>query len=158
MTRLDEQSKLRDENAAHLTSRLREIPGIEPARMYEGNTRSAWHLYMFRYRKEQFGGLPRSTFLKALQAEGVPASSGYSPLNKEPFLRSAFQAQVYKKMYPADRLTRWEEQNACPVNDKLCEEAVWFTQTMLLDTREGMDQIAEAILKIKASASELMRT
>ena len=49
MTRLEAQARTRDENAAHLTSLLKAIPGIAPARMYEGCTRNAYHLYMFRY-------------------------------------------------------------------------------------------------------------
>ena len=49
MTRLEEQSRTREQNAAYLTSLLKQIPGITPARMYEGCTRNAYHLYMFRY-------------------------------------------------------------------------------------------------------------
>jgi dTDP-4-amino-4,6-dideoxygalactose transaminase len=113
---------------------------------------------MFRYDKERFAGLPRRIFLKALNAEGVPASGGYAPLNKEPFLEQALQSRVYQKLYSEQRLARWREQNKCPANDRLCEEAVWFTQTMLLDTREGMEQIAEAIRKIQASAGELAKS
>jgi perosamine synthetase len=56
MTRLEEQSQRRDQNGAYLTSLLKEIPGIRPARMYDGCTRNAYHLYMFRYDKEQFAG------------------------------------------------------------------------------------------------------
>ena len=87
MTRLEEQTKLRTNNALYLTSLLKEIPGIVPAQMYEGCTRNAYHLYMFRYQKEGFGGLARATFLKALAAEGVPCSRGYLPLNQEPFFK-----------------------------------------------------------------------
>ena len=42
------------------------------------------------------------------------------------------------------------------MNDKLCEEAVWFTQTMLLGPREDMDQIAEAVRKIQRQAATLL--
>ncbi|HZT34047.1 MAG TPA: DegT/DnrJ/EryC1/StrS family aminotransferase [Bryobacteraceae bacterium] len=156
MRPLQEQSKLREENAAHLTSLLKEIPGIEPARWYDGCTRSAYHLYMFRYRSEHFHGLSRDRFLEALKAEGIPGSGGYTPLNKEPFLKNAVQSRVYQALYPKATLDAWEERNQCPVNDKLCGEAVWFTQTMLLDTRQGMEQIAEAIRKIQASAHTLV--
>ena len=123
--------------------------------MYEGCTRNAWHLYMFRYDKEHFAGLPRKTFLRALEAEGVPASSGYAPLNREPFLDRAFESRPYQKLFSPQRLAAWRERNQCPANARLCEEAVWFTQTMLLDTREGMEQIAEAIRKIQAGAADL---
>jgi perosamine synthetase len=61
MTRLEEQARTCDRNGAYLTSLLRKIPGITPARMYEGCTRNAYHLYMLRYDKEHFAGLPRST-------------------------------------------------------------------------------------------------
>ena len=104
MTRLEAQSKTREQNAAYLTKRLAEIPGIAPARMYEGCTRNAWHLYMFRYDSSQFSGLSRSQFLKALAAEGVPASGGYSPLNTQPFLEETFATRGFKAIYPAETL------------------------------------------------------
>jgi perosamine synthetase len=157
LTRLEEQSQTREKNAAHLTSQLREIPGISPARMYEGCTRNAYHLYMFRYDRERFAGLTRAQFLKALSAEGVPCSGGYSPLNKEPFLGNTFQTRAWQRLYPQEILAGYAERNQCPVNDKLCQEAVWFTQTMLLGSREDMNQIAGAIRKIQAHAEELAR-
>jgi dTDP-4-amino-4,6-dideoxygalactose transaminase len=157
MTRLEEQSKTREQNAAYLTALLKEIPGILPAKMYEGCTRNAYHLYMFRYNREAFGGVPRRTFLKALQAEGIPGSGGYSPLNKEPFIRSVLASRAYKALVSPERLKRWEERNQCPANDRLCEEAVWFGQTTLLAAKRDMDQIAEAIRKIQGQAGELRK-
>ena len=157
MTRIDEQSRRRDENAAYLARLLKEIPGIEPAQLYPGCTRSAWHLFMFRYKKEQFAGVPRARFLKALAAEGVPCSGGYKPLNKETFIENVVKSKGYAKLYSAARLKRWAEQNHCPANDTLCEEAGWFTQTMLLSEKQDMEQIAEAIRKIQAQAAELVK-
>jgi hypothetical protein len=43
------------------------------------------------------------------------------------------------------------------VNDQLCDEAVWFGQTMLLGPRADMDDIAAAIRKIHAAAADLAR-
>ncbi len=155
MSRLDEQSKIRERNAGYLTNLLKEIPGIEPARQYEGCTRNAFHLYMFRYRPEAFAGLERAQFIKALQAEGIPCSRGYRPLNKEPFLNNALRSRAYRRIYPEKLLDEWQERNQCPVNDRLCEEAVWLTQPMLLGPRTDMDQIAEAVRKIQRSAADL---
>ncbi len=157
MTRLEEQSRCRTRNAVYLTSLLKEIPGIIPAQMYEGCTRNAYHLYMFRYRKDGFAGLPRATFLKALAAEGIPASRGYRPLNREPFLKMAVESRAYRKLFPENILREWEEHNECPANNQLCEEAVWFTQNMFLGTKSDMDQIADAIQKIQKHAGELMK-
>lgn len=155
MTRLDTQATTRDKNGAYLTSMLKEIPGITPAKMYEGCTRNAYHLYMLRYDKSRFAGLPRAAFLKALQAEGIPASGGYSPLNKEPFLKQTLASRGYQRIYDAKTLAEWHERNACPANDRLCDDAVWFTQNMLIGPRGDMDQIAEAIRKIQANSGKL---
>lgn len=157
MTRLEQQSRTRTENATYLTSLLKQISGIRPARMYEGCTANAYHLYMFRYDPAAFAGLPRERFLKALNAEGVPSSGGYSPLNTQAFLKNVLASRGYNRIYGEKRLKQWDEQNHCPVNDKLCSEGVWFTQTMLLGDRTSMDQIAEAIRKIQAHSAALAK-
>ncbi|MPY90628.1 MAG: aminotransferase class I/II-fold pyridoxal phosphate-dependent enzyme [Luteitalea sp.] len=155
MTRLEAQARAREENAAYLTRLLKDVPGITTARMYEGCTRNAYHLYMFRYDAGQFAGLPRAAFLKALAAEGVPASGGYAPLNKEPFLEATLTGRGYRAIYSAAQIAELEERNRCPKNDRLCDEAVWLTQNMLLGSRGDMDQIAEAIRKIQRHAHRL---
>jgi len=53
-------------------------------------------------------------------------------------------------------MREWLERNNCPQNDSLCEQAVWFTQTMLLGTKKDMDQIAGAILKIQKYSGDLV--
>jgi dTDP-4-amino-4,6-dideoxygalactose transaminase len=156
LKRVEQQSRTREQNAAYLTKQLAEIPGIVPARMYGGATRNAYHLYMFRYDPAHFANLPRSRFLAAMNAEGIPSSGGYTPLNKEPFLKHTFDSRAYRAIYPPKQLAEWAERNHCPANDKLCEEAVWFTQTMLLGPRADMDQIAGAIRKIQGQAATLL--
>jgi dTDP-4-amino-4,6-dideoxygalactose transaminase len=157
MTRVEEQSRVREENARYLTQQLSAIPGISPARQYEGCTRNAYHLYMFRYDKDAFGGASRAQFLKAMRAEGIPCSSGYSPLNKEPFLKQVLGSRHYKQIYGEERLASWWAHNHCPENDRLCEEAVWLTQTMLLGSRSDMDDIAQAARKIHDNAGALAK-
>jgi perosamine synthetase len=157
MTRLEEQSRTREQNAQYLTKQLREIPGILPARMYDGCTRNAYHLYMLRYQPERFAGLPRAKFLQALQAEGIPCSGGYSPLNKEAYVRETLASKAYKRIYPPDVLAGWEERTRCPASERLREEAVWFTQTMFLGPRQDMDDIVAAIRKIQTFAADLAK-
>jgi dTDP-4-amino-4,6-dideoxygalactose transaminase len=156
--RLEEQSRLREENGEYLTRILREIPGITPARMYDGCTRNAYHLYMLRYGPEHFAGLPRARFLQALEAEGIPCSGGYSPLNREPFVRHTLDSPAFRRIYTQADIDAYTARNHCPENDRLCKEAVWLFQSMLLGSRRDMDQIAEAIRKIQAQAGELVRT
>jgi hypothetical protein len=112
---------------------------------------------MFRYDASAFAGLSRELFLKALAAEGIPAMGGYSPLNTQPFLKAVLESRGYGRLFPAARLKQWREQNQCPANDRLCGQAVWLTQTMLIGPRGDMEEIAAAVRKIQAHAAELAR-
>ncbi len=155
LSRLEEQCSRRESNAAYLTEQLQQIPGIHPAQMYAGATRNAYHLYMFRYDAQAFQDLPRDRFLAALEAEGIPCSGGYGPLNREPFIRQTLESRAFRRIYGEGAAAEWEARNLCPENDRLCREAVWFFQTMLLGPRSDMDYIAEAIRKIQRHAGEL---
>ncbi len=157
MTRLEDQMKTREQNAAYLRGLLSDIPGIVPAKMYDNCSRNAYHLFMYRYEKEHFAGLPRKRFLEALKAEGVDCNAGYGMLNKEPFIKKSLASRSWQRLFPAETLAKWEERTACPANDKLSQEAAWFTQTTLLGPRSDMDQIAEAIRKIQQHAAELAK-
>jgi len=158
LKRVDSQTTTRNVNAEYLKSKIKSIPGIIPYKLYDNVTRAAFHLFPFRYKKEEFKDLPRTDFLKALTAEGIPCSGGYQPLNKMPFLGNAFQSKNFKKMYPSNMLdiNKYNEQNRCPVNDQLCnEEAVWLTQNMLLGQKTDMDDIYVAIEKIHRNAEKI---
>lgn len=157
MTRLEAQAKTRMENGTYLASMLRQIPGIRPAQQYAGCTNNAFHLFMFRYDAAAFAGLPRAKFLQAMVAEGIPVSTGYTPLNTQAFLKTALASRGYRKIFGEKRLQAWEEKNQCPANDRLCAEGVWFTQNLMLSERGAMDQIVDAVRKIQAYAGELAK-
>ena len=158
LVRLDGQTTTRNLNAEYLRSKIKNTPGIIPYKLYDHVTRAAFHLFPFRYKKEEFKNLSRKEFLSALSAEGIPCSSGYQTLNNMPFLGNAFQSKNFKKMYPANLLDidKYNDQNKCPANDRLCnEEAVWISQNMLLGSKSDMDDIALAIEKIHDNAEKI---
>ena len=76
-----------------------------------------------------FDGLPRSRFLQALHAEGIPCSGGYSPLYQEPFLKNTLESRAFQAVYSPKRIADYLERIHCPANDRLCETAVWLFQT-----------------------------
>lgn len=158
MQRLEKDTVRRTENASYLTSRIKDIPGIVPHRLYEGVTRAAYHLYPFRYKKEQFNDLPRSRFLAALEAEGIPCSGGYGPQYRDGLIEAALNSKNFKRGFSKERLNRYRQELHYPDNDQLCEEAVWFTQNLLLGTRSDIDDIADAILKIHENKDDLAKS
>jgi dTDP-4-amino-4,6-dideoxygalactose transaminase len=160
LERLEEQTETRNVNANYLKTQIEDISGIVPYKLYPDVTRAAFHLFPFRYKKEEFEGLSRDVFLKALSAEGISCSGGYSPLNKMPYLNNAFQSKNFQKMYSAKDLdiNTYLERNQCPQNDILCnEEAVWLPQNLLLGDKTDMDEIAMAIRKVKKNAGKIKK-
>lgn len=158
LSRLEQQAKRRSQNAAYLTELLKDIPGITPAKLYAGTTNSAYHLYMFRYDKKHFSGMPRSRFIEALGAEGIPCSEGYGQMNKDAYVRGLAKNKCYLKIYGEKKMQEWLEKSECPQNDKLTsEQSLWFLQTMLLGSKNDMEQIATTIAKIQKNAPQLIK-
>jgi len=156
LTRLQAQERRRNHNIAYLNSLFSEIPGITPAKLYDGTTAVSYHLYMFRYDKQYFGGMSRDRFIQALEAEGVNAWVGYGDLNRQNYVTGLAKNRHYLKIYGEKVMNEWIERNHCPQNDKLTkEESLWFGQTMFLGSTRDMDQIAEAVRKIQKNASQL---
>jgi dTDP-4-amino-4,6-dideoxygalactose transaminase len=156
MTRIEEQAKRRAENAEYLAGMLKQIPGVLPQMKYEGCTRHAYHLFTFRYKKEQFGGLSRDKFIQAMIAEGIhDTGPSYNAWQKQAHVNKLLEDRHFQKLYSKQTLDRWNEHRACPQNDILCAENVRFTQTMLLGQRSDMDHIVAAIRKIQKFAPEI---
>ncbi|UCD53374.1 MAG: DegT/DnrJ/EryC1/StrS family aminotransferase, partial [Phycisphaerales bacterium] len=147
----------RNENAAYLTSRMKDIPGLTPQKLYEGTESGSFYLYAMSYHKEQFNDVDRAAFLKALSAEGVSLSPYIKQgLHREPWIDHILDSKVYKEMYSAKRLREYREQCACLNCDQVCEEmAMIWASGPLLGTRADMADIADAIEKVYANRDKL---
>ena len=144
MDKIEDQMAARDKNADYLDSQLRKENWLIPLVMEKGATRSAHHIYIMKYKKENFGNIHRDVFIKALQAEGVPCFPGYIPLYKFAAISQwPFITRDYQSMH-------------LPETEKASyDEGIWLSQNMLLGTREDMDDILKAIEKIHQNLDEL---
>ena len=155
--RLDEQTNRRDANGRYLDSKLSKIPGITPQRRDASATRNAYHLYLFRYDATTFG-IPRERFVQAMEAEGIPVSSGYViPLYKQPLFAN-------KNFGPyTGAISSRAECDYANLNLPNCEaicagEGAWLYQSVLLGDRSDMDDIVNAATKIYAARDVLSGT
>lgn len=148
--KLEEEFRRREENAQYLDSLLSKIEGIIPQKRDHRVTRRAYHLYVFRYNKEAFGGVSRDVFLQALRAEGIPCTAGYQLLSEVP-LYTQGNFGPFAKLLKGEKFVREPLTNAKIV----AEESVWLFQNLLLGTKKDMEDIAEAIRKIKENVEEL---
>jgi hypothetical protein len=116
---------------------------------------------MFRYLQEEFGNIGRDLFLKALNAEGIPASPGYltpvygnrcfQELTRVPGLENC------PKECPCNGAFVDYKSVFCPVAEKLStEEAIWLPHYLLLGEQNDMDSIIHAIEKIYTYQKDLL--
>ncbi len=139
---LESDMQLRDKNRAAIDVALEQIPGIQPATMYPETTRSANHLYLARYNSEEFNGIPRESFFKAMQAEGVYTYRGYVPLYKENlFITNPREYPWLEgRDYQSLHLKKTE---------RLCnEQSIWLKQNHLLGTDQDIQDIINAFEKV----------
>jgi dTDP-4-amino-4,6-dideoxygalactose transaminase len=146
----------RDACATRLMKRFDEIEGIGYQAFSDGAERSAWHLFIGTYDAEAFEGVPRDRFLAALSAEGVPCSGGYNPLYREGLFRDGWDPESCPWACTYYKGTVDYNSVSCPNCEELCEErGFWLFQSMLLGTEEDMDDIADAVVKVKENVGEL---
>lgn len=145
LTRLEEQTRVRDANGHYLSALLGQIEGIKPLVRPGESTLHTYHLFIFRYDKEAFNGLPKAEFARMLAAEGVPAFMGYpQPLYKQP----VFQKKNFVCFAIPDYVDYTNVH--CPVAERACyEEGVWILQHAMLGSRKDMEDFARAIQKIQ---------
>jgi len=149
MERLDSQLETRMKNAAYLTEKLRDIPFIKTFRVDDRVTRNAYHLFLFRYIKSECREVPKEKFIKAMNAEGIPLAPGYVPLYKQGMLTSSHAKRVLNPGVSYNSLYLENVERASS------EEGMWLLQNVLLGTREEIDTITDAMLKIYENADEL---
>lgn len=147
----------RNENAAYLTTRLRDIPCLVPQKLYEGTNAGSFYLYTMSYHKEHLNGIDRTTFFKALEAEGVSLSPYIKQgLHREPWIDNILKTKVYQTMFSPERLRKYRQESACPKCDQVCQEmAMLWASGPLLGSKEDMADIADAIEKVYENRDQL---
>jgi dTDP-4-amino-4,6-dideoxygalactose transaminase len=153
-----ERHAVRNRNAAYLTSKIRDLPGIRPQKLYEGTEEGSFYLYSMNYDKTHYHGTDRSKFLKALAAEGINLSPYIkNGLHKEPWVDNILDRRVYKAMYTPQRLRQFKEEMKCPNCDTVCDEemVMLWASGPLLGTREDMDDIINALFKVYENRDQL---
>jgi perosamine synthetase len=155
MDKLVEETARRRENADYLAARLEEVPGILPARLPEGS-RAVWHLFPLRYDAREFSGLSRESFIRALNAEGIPCGGGYTEQYLDGLLDEAIQSRGFRRLFSAERLAAYRESlRELEGNRQVCRTTVVMTQNLLLGSRGDMETIVEAVRKIQKHSAAL---
>jgi hypothetical protein len=132
-----------------------------PRKEYPGTTRLGYYTCGFRYKTEQFDGLSRDQFLRAVRAEGVPIGHSLGNIsrhsqNREGSIEGALNSKTFKAIYSEKRIKDYRDRLSCPEVEQLVKETVGFSQNVLLGTKEDMDDIADAVQKVYENRKELI--
>jgi dTDP-4-amino-4,6-dideoxygalactose transaminase len=143
LSRMDEQVAIRERNTAYLAEGMREIPGLAPLERDPRMTRWCFYYWNFKYKQDEFAGLPRNTFIRALSAEGVRVGVGAhgGPIYRNPVLQGKGLARVCD----------------CPEAQRIIDtEALSLAHSLFLGDRAEMDLILAAMRKIRENVGELL--
>ena len=157
----DREIARREENGEYLASRLREIPGIVPRKEYPETTRVSHYTFGFRYKAEDFDGLSRDQFLRAVGAEGIPIGKSLGVIgrysqNREGTIEGVLDSKTFKAIYSKKRIADYRDRLSCPEAEQLVKETAGFSQTVLLGTKADMDDVADGIQKVYENRKQLI--
>ncbi len=153
LTRLDEQTKRRHQNARVLDKLLSQIPGVTPQKLDPRCTRNGQYAYIFHVDSKHFAGATTEKLIQAMNAEGIPNQASYPPVHA----LDVFQNGEYRKRLCGSQATEPHAflKAAYPHTDRAAFETIWIPQPALLGDEEDMHEIARAWQKIQKFATEL---
>lgn len=160
LERLDAQHARRLANVRHLEKRLLEAGelGLSLQRRDERVTSPVFYQVVLLYDAARWKGLPRDRFVEALEAEGVPADGAFYPPIAD---RTGEIFPLTAREYPAIRERYGErlrpDQAPCPsAAEAAYHRTIWLHHALFLGTREDVDDIVEAILRIRKDVDALL--
>ncbi len=153
MKKLDKLTAPRIELANYLTEKLKEFDFLTPPHIHP----KATHVY-FQYPMKfdaAKAGMPRATFIKAMQAENLPVGAGYV---KPIYMYPIYQQAPHKCAGPFTHTKPNYPKGLCPVTEKLYTEELVTTNICRYPlTKEHVDLFVQGIRKIYAAREELTK-
>ena len=135
------------------------IDGVEPLPVDPRLTTQHAYQWILRYDAEGFAGVHRDVILEALRAEGLSCDGPfYVPMHQhELFTAESRHWPMLGPRYGAGfGETAPQHDLTFPVTERAAyHEAVWMHYPLLMGSRDDLDAIIEAFVKVQRYASEL---
>ncbi len=154
LSRFPEQLARKAENLRHFRARMAEVKGLVPTAANPNMTREGFYAVSMRYEAEHFGGTPREVFAEALKAEGIPMEFTYE---------TVYEAYLWKPGAARIRCGAGEKPEEmlgfgsyCPVSEDISRvSGMKLLHHVFLGTREDIDDVVDAILKVGSQCHQL---
>jgi dTDP-4-amino-4,6-dideoxygalactose transaminase len=151
-----EDQRLRREGAARrFQDGADGIPGVRLLRPDDRVTRWSFYQYVFAIDPDAFAGATNEAVCTALDAEGIPADTGFRSAGDAELFRSSL-SRLPVAVEHADRLE--QATMRFPVADRVTRrEQIFLEHSVFLSGDQGVDDLVEALAKVQANAAELSR-
>ena len=138
---IENDMRIRDKNRQKLDQALSDMD-LEITHRYKKVTRESNHLYLLRYKAENFNDISREKFFDAMRAEGVYTYAGYNPLYREDVFKGQGDDFPWLKNINYSNIS-------CPVTEQIADyQSVWLTQNHLLGDESDIQDIINAFEKV----------
>jgi len=121
VAKLDAMNAQRVRNAAYLDEHLVGLAGLHPLTRREGTT-GVYYNYIVQHDADAWG-VSRQAVVSAVQAEGIPASGGYTPVYRHPIFqtRNAYgRGAPFEAPFHDGDPPRYDD-GTCPVCEAVCD-------------------------------------
>ncbi len=154
LERFPEQARQREQMLNYAEECLSEVPGLRLLKHDPRHTTRSFYCYIFAIDPLVFG-VDHTLACQALNAEGIPAGTGYPPLHRDPL----FQPRLSRLPVPSAFPEYFKfEHGEFPEAERAGEvEAIWLGEAIFRAGREGIDDVANALLKVQANAAFLAK-
>lgn len=155
LSRLAEQTKLREENAKYLSEKLSEIGGpLRAARRDERVTRQAYYCMTFHFDPAKAEGVTKGQYMAALAAEGFGVMDVYPPVYRSGLLNLYHQTSPVPYRDPTTVQDYKNLKLPC-VEKAVNETAIVMIHFNLLGSNEFNNQMIEAVEKVNSNLSAI---
>jgi dTDP-4-amino-4,6-dideoxygalactose transaminase len=160
LARSDELIRRKEEAVHYLTHQMTAVGGLYAVPRDVRETRRGIYQLIWNYKAEEFQGLHRDRFLAALEAEGIELDGMfYPPMPFHPLFaaRTANWPQLRERYGDGIQAPETLKKFHFPVGARFAQhEGIWMHYPYLLAEKRDLDQIVEAVAKIKANVQELL--
>ncbi|MBN1491398.1 MAG: DegT/DnrJ/EryC1/StrS family aminotransferase [Phycisphaerae bacterium] len=161
LRRLASQCRTRERNYDALLAKLAGIPGIRVRRLRADATQRCLSIVILTFTGEGWDGISRDVVIKALQAEGVPATIGYGWANySNPAFADMQEALGHRAFaFGVEKFPDWSQYvQRCPATEQACSQrAIFMPHSILLGDEAYVELLADAFAKVYEHRTDLMK-
>ncbi len=142
-------TRKRSAGADFLHRALAEIPGIRTQAPGRRAAPQSYYMFVITFDGEEFEGIPRDVFLRALAAEGLRAKGLYGSVPRHPLWN------VEPKDFRVQATGADQFGPCCARAVETCARSVAIPHVWLLENESVLERIAAAVKRIRDHAGEL---